>query len=52
MLKTFSEYLFFIKTHNRRRIFIYISNDFKYRSKNIIYIAFKRMIMYKTISNI
>ena len=52
MFKTFSEYLFFIKTHNKRRIFIYISNDFEYRSKNIIHIAFKSMVMYKTIPGI
>ena len=48
----FSEYLFFIKAYNRRRIFIYISNNFEYRSKNIIYIAFKRMVIYKIISGI
>ena len=52
MFKTFSECLFSIKAHNRRRIFIYISNNFKYRSKNIIYITFKSIAMYKTISDI
>ena len=52
MLKTLSEYLFFIKPHNRKRIFRYISNNFKYRSEYIIYIAFKRIIIYKTISGI
>ena len=52
MFKTFSEYLFSIKAHNRRRIFIYISNNFEYRSENIIYITFKRIVIYKTISGI